>query len=194
MHTKQKLKYINNHLYEHLSTLSLIDKHFQNKIIKASDIIIKSLKKGGTIYWCGNGGSASDSLHLSAEFLGKFKKERKPLKSISLAGNPATLTCIANDFGYENVYSRQIEALGTSKDVLIAISTSGNSKNIINAIDHAKKKKINVISFLGKNGGKCRGKAKLDLVIKSNSTARIQELHIMIGHIVCDLVEKGMKL
>ena len=110
-----------------------------------------------------------------------------------MAGNPATLTCIANDFGYENVYSRQIEALGTSKDVLIAISTSGNSKNIINAIDHAKKK-INVISFLGKNGGKCRGKAKLDLVIKSNSTARIQELHIMIGHIVCDLVEKGMKL
>ena len=194
MHTKQKLKCVNNNLNEHISTLKLLDKNLKNRIIKASSIIIESLKKGGTIYWCGNGGSASDSLHLSAEFLGRFKKERNPLKSISLAGNPATLTCIANDFGYENVYSRQIEGLGTSKDVLIAISTSGNSKNIINAIDQAKKKKINVISFLGKNGGKCRGKAKLDLVINSNSTARIQELHIMIGHIVCDLVEKEMKL
>tara|TARA_X000000950_G_scaffold288332_1_gene404526 strand:- start:21598 stop:22182 length:585 start_codon:yes stop_codon:yes gene_type:complete len=194
MYTKKKLKYINAHINEHINMLSLINLNLKNKIIEASIIIANSLKKKGTIYWCGNGGSASDSLHLSAEFIGKFKKKRKPLKSISLAGNSATLTCIANDYGYENVYSRQIEALGTSKDVLVGISTSGNSKNIVKAIEQAKKKKIQVISLLGNNGGKCRGKAGLDLIVRSNSTARIQETHIMIGHIICDLVEKEMNL
>ena len=98
--------------------------------------------KKRTIFWCGNGGSASDSMHLSAELIGRFKKSRRPLKSISLAGNPASITCISNDFGYSNVFARQIEGLGENGDVLVVISTSGQSKNILRAINQAKKKKI----------------------------------------------------
>ena len=146
--------------------------------------------KKRTIFWCGNGGSASDSMHLSAELIGRFKKSRRPLKSISLAGNPASITCISNDFGYPNVFARQIEGLGENGDVLVVISTSGQSKNILRAINQAKKKNLHVISLLGNNGGLCRGKGDLDLIIKSKSTARIQEMHILVGHILCELVEK----
>ena len=194
MHTRKKLTIINNHFDEHIDLINSIESNFKSNLLKASHMISNCLKNGGTIYWCGNGGSASDSLHLSAEFLGRFKKNRRPLKSISLSSNPATLTCISNDFGYENVFSRQIEALGNYNDILIPISTSGNSKNIVKAINQAKKKKLKIISFLGNKGGKCRGKGTLDLIVKSNSTARIQEAHIMMGHIICDLVEKEMKL
>ena len=112
------------------------------------------IKNKGTVFWCGNGGSASDSLHLSAELIGRLNKNRRPLASISLSGNPSTLTCISNDFGYNKVFSRQIEALGKN-DVLVAISTSGNSLNIIDAIKMAKKK-MKIISLLGKSGEKAK--------------------------------------
>ena len=121
-------------------------------------------------------------------------KNRIPLKSISLSGNPSTITCISNDFGYESLFSRQIQALGKKDDVLIVISTSGNSKNIIKAINQAKINKLKVISFLGNKGGRCKGKGYLDLIVNSHSTARIQESHIMIGHIICELVEKELKI
>jgi D-sedoheptulose 7-phosphate isomerase len=186
---------INTHFLEHINSLKKIqEKPFIDNIILASKIISKALKNKKTVFWCGNGGSASDSMHLSAELLGRFKKNRRPLKSISLTGNPASLTCISNDFGYLNIFSRQIEGLGNNGDVLVAISTSGNSKNIIKAINQAKKKKLYVISFLGNNGGLCKGKSDLDLIVKSKSTARIQEMHIFIGHVLCDLIEKKMKL
>ena len=134
------LKIINDNINEHFNTLKLLNNDIKNKILLSSKIISKSLKKGGTVLWCGNGGSASDSLHLSTELIGRFKKDRKPLSSISLSSNSAALTCISNDYGFENLFSRQIEALGKSKDVLIVISTSGNSKNILKAIEQAKKK------------------------------------------------------
>ncbi len=121
---------INQEIQNHRKALEMIDNKFKRKIISVSKVLSKSLKKGGTIYWCGNGGSASDSMHLSTELIGRFKKNRKPLKSISLSSNASALTCISNDFGFENLFSRQIEALGKKNDVLIAISTSGNSKNI----------------------------------------------------------------
>ncbi len=108
--------------------------------------------------------------------------------------NPSTITCISNDFGYESLFSRQIQALGKKDDVLVVISTSGNSKNIIKAINQAKINKLKVISFLGNKGGKCKGKGYLDLIVNSNSTARIQESHIMIGHIICELIEKELKI
>ncbi len=182
---------INKNFDQHFEILKKIStKSFTNKIFLASKIISDSLLKNRTIFWCGNGGSASDSMHLSAELIGRFKKNRRPLKSISLAGNPASITCISNDFGYSNVFARQIEGLGDNGDVLVAISTSGQSKNILRAINQAKKKKLYVISLLGNNGGSCRGKGDLDLIIKSKSTARIQEMHILVGHILCELVEK----
>ncbi len=186
---------INKNFDQHFEILKKIStKSFTNKIFLASKIISDSLLKNRTIFWCGNGGSASDSMHLSAELIGRFKKNRRPLKSISLAGNPASLTCISNDFGYSNVFARQIEGLGDNGDVLVTISTSGQSRNILRAINQAKKKKLYVISLLGNNGGLCRGKGDLDLVIKSKSTARIQEMHILVGHILCELIEKNMFL
>ncbi len=174
---------------DHKDVLIKVTK-LSKKIKLAAEMIIDSLKKGGTIFWCGNGGSASDSMHLSAELIGKLKKKRRPFPSISLTGNNSTLTCIANDFGYENIFSRQIEALGKKGDVLIVISTSGNSKNIFKALKKAKNKSLKTISFLGNSGGKCKNIADLDIIIKSNSTARIQEMHIFIGQIICDIIEK----
>lgn len=185
---------INQEIHNHCKALEMIDNKFKSKIISVSKALSKSLKKGGTIYWCGNGGSASDSMHLSTELIGRLKKNRKPLKSISLSSNASALTCISNDFGFENLFSRQIEALGKKNDVLIAISTSGNSKNILKAIKQAKKNKLFTVSMLGKNGGKCKNKSDIDLIIKSSFTARIQEMHIMIGQIICELIEKELKL
>lgn len=185
---------INQEIHSHCKALEMIDNKFKSKIISVSKALSKSLKKGGTIYWCGNGGSASDSMHLSTELIGRFKKNRKPLKSISLSSNASALTCISNDFGFENLFSRQIEALGKKNDVLIAISTSGNSKNILKAIKQAKRNKLFTVSMLGKNGGECKNKSDIDLIVKSSSTARIQEMHIMIGQIICELIEKELKL
>ena len=190
----KKIKAIKDNLKEHLNTIRIVERDLIEKISEASKIISKSLKMGGTIFWCGNGGSAADSMHLSAELIGRFKKNRIPLKSISLSGNPSTITCISNDFGYESLFSRQIQALGKKDDVLIVISTSGNSKNIIKAINQAKINKLKVISLLGNKGGRCKGKGYLDLIVNSHSTARIQESHIMIGHIICELVEKELKI
>ena len=188
------LKIINQNIQEHQEILNSIDNKIKNKINAISKIISNSLKKGGTIFWCGNGGSASDSMHLSTELIGRFKKNRKPLRSISLSSNSAALTCISNDFGFQNLFSRQVEALGKPRDVLVVISTSGNSKNILNAIYQAKKKKLITIGFFGKKGGKCKNKTDIDVIIKSDSTARIQEMHIMVGQIICDLVERELRL
>ena len=188
------LKIINQNIQEHQEILNSIDNKIKNKINAISKIISNSLKKGGTIFWCGNGGSASDSMHLSTELIGRFKKNRKPLRSISLSSNSAALTCISNDFGFQNLFSRQVEALGKPRDVLVVISTSGNSQNILNAIYQAKKKKLITIGFFGKKGGKCKNKTDIDVIIKSDSTARIQEMHIMVGQIICDLVERELRL
>jgi D-sedoheptulose 7-phosphate isomerase len=194
MNYNKKINLIKDNLKDHIKTINLVEKSLIGKISDASKIMSKSLKDGGTIFWCGNGGSASDSMHLSAELIGRFKKNRIPLKSIALSSNPSTLTCIANDFGYDNIFSRQIQALGKNNDVLVVISTSGNSKNIIKAINQAKINKLKIISFLGNKGGECKSRGSLDLIVNSNSTARIQESHIVIGHIICDLIEKELKL
>lgn len=166
----------------------------EDKILKISQIISEALSNGNTIFWCGNGGSASDSNHLSAEFVGRFAKYRKSLSSISLSSDATLITCIANDFGFENIYSRQLEGLGKEGDVLIAISTSGKSKNIINSLLEAKKRNIVSIALLGKDGGEALDIAKHPLLIPSNNTARIQEQHILIGHIICTLVERKLGL
>lgn len=175
--------------HNHLSKSTY--RKFKTKILQASDLIAKCLYSGGTIFWCGNGGSASDSMHLSAELIGRFKKKRKPLKSVSLLADPASLTCISNDFGFENIFSRQLSALGKKNDVLVAISTSGKSLNVLKAIFEAKKKSMKIISLLGNNGGRCKHKSDVEIIINSKITARIQEMHILIGHIICDLIENN---
>ncbi len=146
----------------------------------------------GLFFFCGNGGSASDSQHLTAEFIGRFKRERKPFKAISLNSDTSVLTCISNDFEFDDIFSRHIEALGSGNDLLIAISTSGKSINIVNVLKKAKSKGLKTIAFLGKDCGIAKNFADISLIIPSYSTARIQEMHILIGHILCDLVEKEL--
>jgi D-sedoheptulose 7-phosphate isomerase len=164
------------------------------KIELASTIIAKSLQSKGTIFWCGNGGSAADSQHMAAEFVGRFKKDRKPLRSIALTTDTSILTCISNDYSYEEIFSRQLVALGHKNDVLVVITTSGNSKNIVKVLIEAGKMGIKTVGLLGKNGGICKKYIDIPIIVSSNSTARIQEAHILIEHLLCELVEKKLGL
>ena len=182
-----------SHIKEHQEVLDSINT-LADSIEQIANTLINCLKNDGTIYWCGNGGSASDSQHLAGELVGRFVGDRKPLRSIALNADSAVMTCIVNDYGYEHIFSRQIEGLGRQGDVLIGISTSGNSQNVINALNVAKSKKLTTIGLLGKGGGKAREAVDLAIVIPSNTTARVQEMHIMVGHILCDLIEEGLNL
>ena len=150
--------------------------------------------EGNTIFWCGNGGSASDSQHLAGELVGRFIGDRRPLKSIALNADTSVMTCIVNDYGYDYIFSRQVEALGSKGDVLIGITTSGNSGNILKAFEVANNLKMTTIGLLGKGGGEAKNISQHSLIINSQSTARIQEAHITIGHILCDLIELGLNL
>ena len=184
---------INKHIQEHNDVLDSISQ-LAESIEKVANIFISCLENDGTIFWCGNGGSASDSQHLAGELVGRFVDERKPLKSIALTADSAVMTCIVNDYGYEHIFSRQIEALGSKGDVLVGITTSGNSKNVLKAFEVAKNKGVKIIGLLGKGGGMAKSLVEDSIIISSNSTARVQEMHILIGHILCDLIEDGLKL
>ena len=184
---------INKHIQEHNDVLDSISK-LDESIEKVANVFISCLKKGGTIFWCGNGGSASDSQHLAGELVGRFAGERRPLKSIALTADSAVMTCIVNDYGYEHIFSRQVEALGSKGDVLVGISTSGNSKNVLNAFEVAKNKGVRTIGLLGKAGGMAKNLVDESIIVSSNSTARVQEMHILVGHILCDLIEGGLNL
>jgi D-sedoheptulose 7-phosphate isomerase len=182
-------KIIEASVFEHQNTIGELIKNNGAEIEAAGKTCANSLLNGGTIFWCGNGGSASESQHMATELIGRFKKNRIPLKSISLNSDTAALTCIANDFGYENIFSRQLEGLGKPQDVLIVLSTSGNSQNINNALIKAKELSISSIALLGKGGGESLGMAETVILIDSNSTARVQESHQLISHILCELIE-----
>jgi D-sedoheptulose 7-phosphate isomerase len=159
------------------------------KIFQASQLIYSAFKNGKKVLFCGNGGSAADAQHLAAEFSGRFYKDRKALPSEALHCNTSYLTAVGNDYGFEFVYSRIIEGIGNQGDVLVGISTSGNSKNIINALSSAKKTGMNTISFTGETGGKMKNYSDLLINVPSSDTPRIQEAHILIGHIICEIVE-----
>ena len=159
-------------------------------IKKVGEICVKSLKNGNKIIICGNGGSAADAQHIAAELSGRFKKERKALAGIALTTDTSALTAIGNDYGFEYIFSRQVEAIGKKGDVLIAISTSGNSQNVINAIKSAKKIGCKIITLTGKDGGKMKDMGDINIIIPSNNTPRIQEMHIMIGHMICNFIDR----
>jgi D-sedoheptulose 7-phosphate isomerase len=164
----------------------------EDKINLAIYEICKRINKSGKIFLCGNGGSAADAQHLAAEFLVRLRPNvnRKPIPAISLATDTSTITACGNDYSFNEIFSRNLEALGCSKDVLIVISTSGKSKNILNVLKYAKKKKIFSIAFLGNGGGNVIKYADLNLVIDSKITARIQESHILLGHYIFEEIEK----
>ena len=169
----------------------------EDKISQAINMIYKRLSLGGKILLCGNGGSAADAQHLSAEFLVRLdpKRNRTPIPAISLATDISTITACSNDFTFDRIFSRNLEALGSRNDILIAISTSGKSKNIIEALKVAKKKKILSVGFFGNDGGNAKKFTDLSLIVKSNNVARIQETHNLLGHFIFEQVEKKiMKL
>ena len=148
-----------------------------------------ALEKGRKILTCGNGGSAADSQHMAAEFVGRFVKERQSLPALALTVDTSLLTAVGNDYGFDCVFSRQVEGLGQEGDVLIAISTSGNSANVVKAVKTAKEKGIYVIALTGENGGILAKESDLCLAVPSQVTARIQEMHIMIIHMICEIAE-----
>ena len=162
-------------------------------IVGAAQIIIDAYRRGGKVLLIGNGGSAADAQHIAGELVGRFKLERKALPAMALTTNTSILTALGNDYHYDIVFARKVEAFANhSADVLIAISTSGNSPNILRAVEVAKSRGISVIGFLGKGGGKLKDMVDLALIVPSDDTQRIQETHITIGHIVCDLVEQTL--
>jgi D-sedoheptulose 7-phosphate isomerase len=161
-------------------------------IIKISEIITNAFKSGKKVLFCGNGGSAADAQHLAAEFSGRFYKDRKALPSDALHCNTSYLTAVANDYSYEDIYSRIIEGTGVKGDVLIGISTSGNSKNILKAFQVSKSLGVTTIGLTGIGGGLMKNVSDYIIQVPSNDTPRIQECHIMIGHILCEIVENNL--
>ncbi len=177
---------INNSITVKKSLLNI-----ENSINKSIKIIATCIKKGGKIMLCGNGGSAADAQHLAAEFLVRLRPHvnRNPIPAITLATDTSSLTACGNDYSFEEIFSRSLNALGSKNDVLIAITTSGNSKNILNVLRAAKRKKIKSICFLGKGGGKAKSLGDVKLIVEENNTARIQECHIFLGHYIFEKVE-----
>jgi len=179
------------HFREHIETAERSSDSLAKQLCVVSSLIADSLKKGGTLFLCGNGGSASDSQHISAELVGRFLFERDPLRAIALTTDTSALTCIANDYSYHEVFSRQLKALARERDILLTLSTSGNSNNVVNAAKVAKDLNLITIGFLGHNGGTLASIVDHSLIVDSTSTARIQEIHILMGHILCDLIESA---
>ena len=185
---------ITEHFAEHLEVLNDTLEMHHKKILDIGNLIAESLKNGGTLYICGNGGSASDSQHMAAEMMGRFSISRRPIRAVALSSDSSVITCIANDFQYDDIFSRQVNGLCGSNDILLAISTSGDSPNIVNALKASRNLDSTSIALLGKSGGMSKSFADHFIVVPSHTTARIQELHILILHILCDIVESKMQL
>lgn len=192
---KKNLNLIKKNFIEHRSVLSktLNDKKLLSLINEISDICINSIKNNKKIIFLGNGGSASDSMHLTAELIGRFKKNRAALPAVDLVSNSSSITAIANDYDYKKIFSRQLEAIGVSGDVLFCFTTSGLSINVIDAIKIAQKRQINIVVFTGKKKNYLSKFKGLKIVkVPSKVTARVQEMHILIGHIVCEIIENEL--
>jgi D-sedoheptulose 7-phosphate isomerase len=182
-----------NNLREHLtlfSNLTLLDEPIE----RAATMIAVSLRNGGKLLLCGNGGSAADCQHIAAEFTGRFLKDRPPIAAISLTTDTSALSCIGNDYSFNEIFSRQVRALGRPGDILLGITTSGNSGNVLAAFEVANELGIQSIGLLGRDGGKALQVCNHSIVVPSNVTARIQEAHILIGHTICGVVEKELGL
>ena len=158
----------------------------------AASMCINCLKNGGKILLFGNGGSAADAQHIAAELVGRYKNERKGLAAIALTTDTSALTCMGNDYGYERIFDRQVEALANNGDVVIGISTGGTSINVVNALKLAKKMGCKTIGFSGRGGGKFNTLCDANLVVQAEETPRIQEMHILIGHIICQLIDQAV--
>jgi D-sedoheptulose 7-phosphate isomerase len=176
---------------EHLEVAKMLPS-LAPAVSSAVDLICSSLAQGGQLLIAGNGGSAADAQHIAAELTGRFLRERQPFRALALHVNTSALTAVANDYGYEHVFARELSAHARPGDVLLAITTSGNSQNILLAIEAARKSKVGVIGLTGELGGKMKEACDLCLCVPSSSAARIQEMHIRIAHAICELVEERL--
>ena len=175
---------------EAMDSLSRVEATFNDAINTA----VRSISRGGKLIFAGNGGSAADAQHLAAEFVGRFVEDREPIAAIAITTDSSALTCISNDYGYSDIFVRQILALGQEDDTLFCISTSGNSENLIRAAVAAKERGVSVIGLLGRDGGKIKSLCDLSLVVGSSDTASIQEAHIFLGHVLCAEVESRLEM
>ena len=163
-----------------------------SEILDAAQKIQDRLEAGGKLMLMGNGGSAADAQHIAAELVGRFKKERKAIPALALTVDTSSLTALGNDYGFDTIFERQVEALANKNDTVIGISTSGNSENVVRAINKANSIGAFTIGLLGNDGGKLKDAVNLPIIIPSNDTARIQEVHITIGHIICEIIEEDL--
>lgn len=177
-------------LSEHLALAQRLDSAFWAQVAAVAARLRDCLRADGAILWCGNGGSAADAQHLAAELVGRFERVRRSLRSVALTTDSSALTAIANDFGYDAVFSRQVEGIARRGDALIGISTSGNSANVIRAVRSARERGVHTVGLLGRDGGQLADLCEQALIIPADNTARIQEMHILVGHVLCDLLER----
>ena len=187
-------KYIKNHIISHIETAEklLSDKNIFTGIEKASYLIIEAFRNNAKLLLAGNGGSAADSQHIAAEFVNRFCLEREGLPAIALTTDTSVLTAIGNDYSFDRVFSRQLNSLGRSGDVFWALSTSGNSVNLLEALTECRKRGIMSIGFTGVKGGKMADMCDIPVRVPSDETPRIQEMHILLAHIICEIVEKEL--
>ena len=172
---------------------NLFDLASQSQVIQnIANSCVEALKNGKKIMFCGNGGSAADSQHLAAELVGRYKKERNAINAVALTVDTSILTAIGNDYGYDDVFRRQVEGIGQEGDILIGLSTSGNSRNVVRAFEQAKKMGITTIAFTGSSGGNMKTESDICLAVPATVTNHIQEQHIISGHIVCELIENSL--
>ncbi len=177
----------------HQQSIHAVMKTMHEPLEKAAKLLIQTLQNGNKVLLCGNGGSAADAQHIAAELTGRYKSERRGLPAIALTTDTSALTAISNDYGYERVFARQVEALANKNDLLIGISTSGNSNNILLALQEAKALGCATLGLSGKDGGRMNEICDINLVVPANDTPRIQEMHILFGHILCHVVDDVFK-
>lgn len=183
---------IEDEFRSHLEAIKDVLKVSTLDLEKASELAVKTLKEGNKILLCGNGGSAADAQHIAAELTGRYKTERRGLPGIALTTDTSALTAIGNDYGYDRIFDRQVESLANEGDLIIGISTSGNSENVINALVIAKSMGCNTIGFSGKGGGNMNDVCDINLVVPSDNTPRIQEMHILFGHTICQIIDNEL--
>lgn len=184
---------IKDEFLSHLETINTVINTMEEKLETASALAVETLRNGNKILLCGNGGSAADAQHIAAELTGRYKTERRGLPGIALTTDTSALTAIGNDYGYDRVFDRQVEALANKGDLLIGISTSGNSKNIINALKVAREMGCKTLGLSGRDGGAMNELCDINLVVPSDNTPRIQEMHILFGHTICQIIDNELK-
>jgi D-sedoheptulose 7-phosphate isomerase len=183
---------INNELISHLETITKVIETMEDDLVQASLLVVETLKNGNKILLCGNGGSAADAQHIAAELTGRYKSDRRGLPAIALTTDTSALTSIGNDYGYDRVFDRQVEALASKGDLIIGISTSGNSQNVVNALKLGSELGCKTLGFSGRDGGAMNEVCNINLVVPSDDTPRIQEMHILFGHTICQIVDDNI--